>query len=254
MIKEGDESIQVPGANSWVDEWNRLAPTWRRPWHELIRVKTELIRPPFSQELVERARRYYMDQQQPWLPLARPREEYQRLWMARETPFDGYELDESPAEGDPWEGASAWISAQMSGVEALFRGEPANSLDCDVLSFIESSVEEGEIPEGIAEDTWEALSTEVKIRILGERPNGPPWDYFVEMISEMAPANLVPCSQPLEELGNRGMDLPIGHVGVVDGSMPGHDARYLVVRPRVALTFLQVWLDAENRGIRLVIE
>jgi len=254
MIKEGDESIEIPGASSWAQEWDRDRPPWLKPWHELIRVKTELIRPPFTRELVERARMHYMEHQRPWLPLAHPAGEYERLWVAHEVPYDGYELEECPAEGDPWDAANAWIYAQMDGVKALFQGEPAEDLDSSVRSFIERSVEEGEIPEGISEEAWEAMSTAVKIRIVGERPQGPSWDYYCEMISEMAPADLIPCSQPLEELDREGLALPIGHVGVVEGAMPGHDACYLVVRPRVALTFLQVWLDDDERGIRLVIE
>ena len=256
MIREGDESVEMPLGESWVTMWNKLAPVrWPRS-RQNLRIKTDLIREPFTPALVRKACRHYLRHGEPWLPLAEPEEAYARVWVASETAADGYALDERPADdGDPWDEANEWIRQQTDSIEAFFRGEPAEGLDGNVRESVIRSLDKDFELEGTTAEVWDAMTTDDKLRFVNENLGGPSLDYYCEMLSDgWLPNGLIPCSRPVVELDYDGLDLPIGHVGCADGGMPGNDAQYLVVKPRIALTFLQVWLDAEGRGIRLEIE
>ncbi len=184
-------------------------------WAQTIRLKEELIRHPFSHEIVKRAIHHFGSEHRPWMPYAH--DDYSVILVA-EAETNGYGLY------DPEED---WGNLVIPG-------------------------------------TWREWAEE-----LGQPMEdfAAAWDLEAhEYDSEFNPDNYTECLPPTA--GPQGSaylilesaldvykgDFPIGGIYLIAGDSPMNSLHYAEVRPKVALTFLQIYLDWKKTGIKIVLE
>ncbi|WJW74314.1 hypothetical protein QVG61_07225 [Thiohalobacter sp. IOR34] len=243
------------------------------PEHEFTRLRPGQIKPPFDRALVERAIRHYMAHHRPWLPLARSEDTYDSIWTAE--PIEGgYRIRQGAPDEDPYAALDAWIGAVCETTEAVLKGERPllPSDDSMVSELVERCIESFEeeidyylehpeetpVPAEVLQD-WDELDPAQRFEWItahyAAHPEG--LDYLSEYVTESPahcmPAELDPDWGPAEALGAGPIEFPIGWVNVVlDAGIHG-DATEVVVKPRLALTFLQVWLDDNEKGVRILL-
>ena len=181
-------------------------------WAETIRLKEELIRWPFTRDIVKGAVKYFGEHYRPLLPYTFRDDEYDQVIVA-EDHGGGYIFRDSDdtyriPEAGTWREWAEWEGADLEEFAALH---------------------------GIEDDQWDdPLGDGVIEENLD--PDATPQARACFMFQDVfyPPATV---------------ELPIGVLG-----MCFEDATYAVVEPKVALTFLQILLDYEESGIRIVLE
>ncbi len=240
------------------------------PSEEFYRLRPQEIVPPFDNALVEQAVRHFMAHHRPWLPYAKPREDYGRLWTARICD-DGYQLMQEDADGgDPFEEAEAWIGEVTEATYEVLTGKrPLSPEDDNVVAgvvetHIESFSEElawyrekgSPIPAEVF-DAWDELTDETQRQWMIAHYQAHPedigdlYDLVADHAGSSMPDAIDPYAAPAEILGEGVMTFPIGLVEVIRNAGMLGDATLVLVRPQVALTFLQVWLDDQDADVRI---
>jgi hypothetical protein len=184
-------------------------------WIKSIRLKEELIRHPFSSKIVEKAIRYFGSKHRPWLPYTS--DSYDTILVA-ESDEGGYFLNDPTEDWEEMKFPATWREW------AEEREQP---------------IEEFAAENGITEDWYdEPLDHEYYIDSLGPYSGPLGSAYFL-----------------LEDVlwGHDG-EFPIGQIGFVAGDSPMNSVHYVMVAPKVSLTFLQIFLDWKKTGIKIVLE
>jgi hypothetical protein len=188
---------------------------WQSPeerWADLIRVKDDLIKWPFTRDIVKGALRYFGSHNRPLLPYVFYDHEYDQIVVAEDT-GDGYKFYDSDGEYHipqigSWREFAEW------------RGEA-----------IEDLAAEWELDD----DQW-------------DEPLG------MGVLEEHLPYDVSPYGRAYDTLSEvfctpASVELPIGELGMHCGN-----ETFACVQPKVALTFLQILLDYEETGIKIVLE
>ncbi|RLE33195.1 MAG: hypothetical protein DRJ61_07735 [Acidobacteria bacterium] len=185
-------------------------------WAQTIRLNEELILHPFSHEIVKTAIHHFGSKHRPWMPYAH--DEYDVILVADSEAMNGYGLY------DPEED---WSKFKVPG------------------TWREWAKERGQSMEDLAAE-WD-LEEEL---------------FDAELDSELYFDSLGPIAGPqgsayliLERiLGTYQADFPIGSLSLIAGDSPMNSLHYAEIRPKVALTFLQIYLDWKEIGIKIVLE
>ena len=187
-------------------------------WAETIRVKEELICPPFTHNIVKVAVRHFGLHHQPLLPYVFRDDEYDAVLIAQDM-GSCYHLYDRDAD---------------------YQEPESRTWRAHIEKDLGWTVEEYEAAYGVM--SQKELESEVS------------YEHLVEAL----PRGATPCGAAyvmLEDIWHfSGVELPIGCLALVEGDSPGNDAIYPKVVPKVALTFLQMLLDWGDVGIKIVLE
>jgi len=207
----------VPDEPRALDEAEMAAAIQRdraERWAELIRVKEEEIRPPFTRDIVHDAVRYFGSNHRPRLPYAHRDDEYSEILVAEDC-YDCYHL--------------------YDGDKGLYEPEPQTWRE-NIEREVGLTPEEFMAVHSLEE---EDLDMPVPREYLVRRK---PYD-----TSPYRSAYLI-----LVDGWPHGTNLPIGCLDLVR-EPPGHEETYRVI-PKVALTFVQILLDSLKEGVKIVLE
>jgi len=239
------------------------------PREEFYRLRPQEIEPPFDTTLVKQAVRHFMAHHRPWLPYARPPEDYGIVWTATARD-DGYQLMQEEPSGDPYFDALAWVDKVSHRVYEVLTGKRTLSPEDDgaVAELVKAQVDmfteeldayrEWRTPiPGAVFDRWGELSVETQQRWMIAHYQVHPEDIgdlrgqAGEYIGCTVPDDHDPCAAPALILGEDVITFPIGLVEIIRNAGMLGDATLVLVRPQVALTFLQVWLDYHDTDVRI---
>lgn len=184
-------------------------------WAQTIRLNEKLILHPFTNEIVKRAIHHFGSEHRPWMPYAH--DQYHTILVAEEQD-DGYTLSNPDEDWDKLEIPGTWR---------------------------EWAEELGQSMEEFAAD-WD-LEEELYDAELDP-------EHYIESLPVTAGPQGSAYSIMESALGVYQGDFPIGAVALIAGDSPMNSLHYAVVKPPAALTFLQIYLDWKETGIKIVLE
>ena len=184
-------------------------------WAQTIRLNEELILHPFSHSIVKRAIHHFGSEHRPWMPYAH--DDYSVILVA-ESETNGYGFY------DPEED---WGNLVIPGTWREWAEELGQSMEEFAGAW------------GLEEDEYDSkFNSDNYIECLPPTA-GPQGSAY--LILESA-------------LGVYEGEFPIGSIYLIAGDSPMNSLHYAEVRPKVALTFLQIYLDWKETGIKIVLE
>lgn len=207
MLKVSDDELEAAYQERRAEQWAQT-----------IRVMEELIRPPFTHNIVNGAVRHFGRHHWPLLPYVFRDDEYDAVLIAEDMGncYHLYDRDTDYQEPE----SRTWR-------------------------------------EHIEKDLgWTVEEYEAAYGVMGQKELESEVSY--EHLVEALPRDATPYGAAyvmLEDIWHfTGVELPIGCLALVEGDSPGNDGIYPKVVPKVALTFLQIQLDWEETGIKIVLE
>lgn len=194
------------------DFGNEILKSPAERWADMIRVKDEFIKWPFTRDTVKGAVRYFGEHHRPLLPYLLREEEYDEIVIAEDI-GNGYRFYDSDISVNMPEVGTYRELAEWEGED--IETFAANwGLDDDQL---DEPLGDGVIQEHVSYDVT---------------PEGRSFDLFQDLF--YPPASY---------------EFPVGMIGMDCGNGP-----HAWIQPKVALTFLQIYLDYEETGIKIVLE